>query len=345
MRVLPRRFSEWTSIFVTVALVSLLVWLLFNVVLIVVGSILIALLLDVLSEPFVRWAKAPRKAALVISGLIVISVFGAAGYLFGTHVGAELRDIFNRADAGTNALSVGLQNSDLGKLVLARVQNGVLSIASLVSSAFSVSASFIESVLVTLIAGFYFAAEPTVYRFGLSNLFPQRSRDRVNETIDDLAVALRLWLIGQLIQMALIGALCALAVWLIGLPSPLGLGLIAAVAEFIPFLGPIIAAVPALLVATASGFDAAMLTLVAYLIIHQIESDIISPLMQRRMVYIPPAVMLLGIVAISSVFGIAALIFAAPLVVIVFVAIEKLYVRDTLGDEVALPGEHSCEDR
>ena len=119
----------------------------------------------------------------------------------------------------------------------------------------------------------------------------------------------------------------------------MALGLIAGVAEFVPYLGPVIAAIPALLVATTQGPSALAWTAVAYLLIHQVEGNVIAPLIQRRMIFIPPAVMLLGIVTILFVFGGVAMIFAAPMAVIIFVAVEKLYLRDSLGEKVALPGE------
>jgi predicted PurR-regulated permease PerM len=139
--------------------------------------------------------------------------------------------------------------------------------------------------------------------------------------------------------MCLIGVLSAAAVWLIGLPSPLALGAIAGLAEFIPYLGPVMASIPAILVAVTSGYDAALWTIVAYLVIHQIEGNVIVPMVQRRLVFIPPAVLLLSIVAVTEIYGAIGIIFAAPITVIAFVAIKKLYVRDGLGQPTELPGE------
>jgi AI-2E family transporter len=139
--------------------------------------------------------------------------------------------------------------------------------------------------------------------------------------------------------MALIGVLSGLTAWIIGLPSAIALGLIAFAAEFVPYLGPIIAAVPAVLVAATINATALLWTIAAYVIIHQIEGNLFTPLIQRRLVLVPPAVMLLGIVAISLLFGPAAVIFAAPIVVVVFIAVKVLYVRDTLGEDTEIPGE------
>ena len=154
--------------------------------------------------------------------------------------------------------------------------------------------------------------------------------------IDGVGEALRLWLLGQLIEMVLIGALVTFAVWLIGVPSSLALGLIAGIGEFIPYLGPILAAIPAILVALTKSPELTLWTVVAYLIIHQIEGQIIAPLVQNRMVSIPPAVMLLGIAGLTYLFGTVAIIFAAPMAVVIFAAVNLLYVRDTLHEKTQL---------
>src|SRR6202034_2229887 len=138
------------------------------------------------------------------------------------------------------------------------------------------------------------AAQPDLYRRGLIWLFPPASHARAAEIVDGIGEALRLWLVGQLAEMVLIGALTMVAMWIIGVPSSLALGLIACIGEFIPYLGPLLAAIPAILVALTKSPQAALWTALAFVIIHQIEGQIISPLIQRHMVSIPPAVMLLG---------------------------------------------------
>lgn len=333
-------FFDWAIVVLLIAIGLVLVWLLFDVILVVVGAIVIATLLRSIAGPLVTWGRLPQPIALTISGAIIVGAVGGTAYLFGTRIDAELSDVFQRATAAAAGITAKLQTSDLGKLLLSHIQGGSsFSIPSLVTRLFSVSVAFLGTCVVTLIGGFYLAAQPQIYRSGLVQLFPQPWRGNAAETIDDIGRGLRLWLIGVLIQMAAIGALSTAAVWLIGLPTPLALGVIAGLAEFIPYLGPLIAAVPAVLVAVTKSNNAAFWTILAYLAIHQIEGNLIAPLVQRRMVYIPPAVMLLGLVIILFLFGSVSVIFAGPIAVIVFVAIKKLYVRDSLGEETLLPGE------
>jgi predicted PurR-regulated permease PerM len=321
-------------IFISVALVPVLIWFLFDVILIVVGAILIAVLLRLVAEPFMRWGKLPQPIALILSGVFTIAVVAGAGYLFGSQIEGEFTDVMQRANAAVAQIMKQLQASQSGTLVLQHVQGGSgFSVASVLGNVFTVSVRFLVGLVVTVIAGFYIAAQPELYRNGLAKLFPRRLRKEANETLDDIGLALRLWLIADLMQMVIIGALTTGAVWLIGLPSPLALGVIAGLAEFVPYVGPIVAAIPAVLVATTQGTNAVIWTAIAYLIIHQIEGNVVAPLIQRQLIFIPPAVMLLAIVTVLFVFGGFSVIFAGPIAVIIFVAVNKLYVRDSLHEK------------
>ncbi|MEK8092585.1 AI-2E family transporter [Methylocystis sp. IM3] len=331
-------FAKRSAIFIALALTPILIWSLFDVILIIIGALLIATLLDIGTYPF-RRIHVPRPLALLASGLLILGILGGAGYLFGASVSSEMQDILQRIEQARQSIEKEVHASPIGEFLISHIKSSNVPVAELVGGLFRISATFVLAVLVTIFAGIYLAAQPALYRDGVSMLFPLKSREEVNETIDHLADGLRLWLLGQLFQMAIIGVLSGFAVWLIGLPSPLALGVIAGVTEFVPYLGPIVAAIPAVLVAVTLSPTAIAWTIAAYVLIHQTEGHLVTPLIQRQMVYIPPAVILFGIAAISSLFGLAGTIFAAPLTVSLFVLIKKLYVRDSLGEATALPGE------
>jgi predicted PurR-regulated permease PerM len=328
-----------TAIFVAVALVPVLVWLLFDVILITIGAILVAILLTLGAEPFTRWFKFPRAIALIISGCIIVSIVGVAAYLFGTRAVAQLQQVLHLANQSVDNIRAGWQGSELGRLLLSHVQGANFSLTNVVTGLFSVSLAFITALVIVVFGGIYLAAQVGLYRDGLIQLLPHRLRANGAETLEDISNALRLWVLGQVINMVLIGLLSTLAAWLIGLPSPFALGLIAGLFEFIPYVGPILGAIPAVLVAATEGLDTVLWTIAAYTLIQQMEGHLIAPLISREMVYIPPLVLILGIVAITTLFGLQAVIFAAPIAVILFVAVKKLYVRDSLGDVTAIPGE------
>jgi predicted PurR-regulated permease PerM len=331
-------------IFVSIAIVPVLVWYLFDVLLIGMGAILVAVLLQVGAEPF-GWIRLPRWLSLVLSALVISCVVGGAVYLFGTGIASEFQEVLERIEEARNSIAAALQASDLGKTILLHAQSANIPVTTFIGRIFGGGISFLAGILVMVFAGVYLAAQPSLYRKGLAMLFPPRWRADANETIDYLAGALRLWLLGQLIEMVIIGVLLGFSVWLTGLPSPLALGVIAGVAEFVPYLGPIIASIPAILVAVTVNLKAILWTVFAYILIHQAEGHLIMPLIQRRMVYIPPAVMLMSIVALSSLFGPLAIVFAAPITVVLFVIVAKLYVRDSLEEHVPIPGEPAVVER
>ncbi len=339
MRTTTPEFVKRTAIVVALLPLPFLAWYLRYFLLVLVGSLLVAMLLQLVSEPLVRWCRLSEGFALVIAGVAILLAVAGFGYLFGTQLTSELQDVLSRVDSATKTIADELQHSQFGRLALSHLAGGSFSVTDFLESFLKISAHLLEAAIFTVAAGVYLASQPALYRKGTAQLFPSRHRASVEETIDDIGRGLRLWLLGQAVQMCLIGILSAAAVWLIGLPSPLALGAIAGLAEFIPYLGPVMASIPAILVAVTSGYDAALWTIVAYLVIHQIEGNVIVPMVQRRLVFIPPAVLLLSIVAVTEIYGAIGIIFAAPITVIAFVAIKKLYVRDGLGQPTELPGE------
>ena len=326
-------------IFVAVAILPLLVWYLFDVILIAFGAIIVAMLLWLGAEPFLRWLSLRQGIALALSGLLIVMIVGAIFVLFGTRVAIQLQDVFQRTASGASGVAQTFRQSEWGSLALNHIAGSDFSLTDLLGS--FLSSSVLEGVVIAVISGIYLAAQPRLYLDGLIQLLTPEAHTRAAERIEAIGNALRLWLIGQLIQMVIIGALAMIALLLIGVPSALALGLIAAVGEFVPYVGPIVAAIPAILVAMSVGPTAALWTVGAYIAINQVEGHLVIPLIQRHFVFIPPAVILLGIVAVTELFGPASFVFAAPLSVVIFIAIKVFYVRDTLGEETWIPGESS----
>ncbi|HEX3496662.1 MAG TPA: AI-2E family transporter [Methylocella sp.] len=334
-------FVQRTVVFAFAALALFLAWYLFNVVFIAVGTIVFATLLRLGADPFGRCLRLPRSIALALSIVLLLASLGGVAYLFGARIASDLEVVPDRAQSAEATITASLQASRFGKMALKHIDGANFSLSAIIADMFSITTTFVEAVIVVLITSVYLAAQPEIYRAGIILLCPPRLHARAAETLDSIGNALHLWLIGQLISMLLVGILSTIAVSLIGFPSPLALGLIAGVAEFIPYIGPVFASVPAILVAATIDRSAVIWTIIAYLLIHQIEGQLFVPLIQHRMVYIPPAVILLGIVTIAVLFGIVSIIFAAPIVIIVFVAVKKLCIRDTLREETDVPGDAS----
>jgi predicted PurR-regulated permease PerM len=195
--------------------------------------------------------------------------------------------------------------------------------------------SFLTNALIILFLGILFAFDPSSYRESLVMLVKQSYRARTRAVLDEMGNILRLWFIGQVIRIALMTLCVWVALYLIGLPGPFVLGFQAGLSNFIPYLGPIVAAIPIALVAMPLGGSVLVWAVVVYTIIQSIEGYVIGPLIQRQAVATPAAWTLVAILLLGALFGVMGIALAMPLVAIARVAVIRFYVEDYLGDDLS----------
>jgi predicted PurR-regulated permease PerM len=333
-----RRRSALYALLVALA-IGVFIYLFFPIFVVAFGAVLLAVLLTLLARPF-RRLKLQNGAALTLAGLLLLGVIGGAAYLFGSRLLFDLEDVLARMETVQQVIRAELSRSPLGSLVLSQFGFGGIPVTQLLASIFSISTSVIAAVIMSVIVGVYFAAQPELYLNGFLKLIPRERRAYAEEAARSAGNALLLWFQGKSISMLLITLLCTSVTWAIGLPSHFALGFIAGMAELVPYVGPVLAAVLAMMVASTLGVKPVLWTALAYLAINMLDGYLVAPLVQRKMVYIPPAVWILGIAAIGFIFGAVAVIFASPMTVVLFVLVKKLYVRDFLNEATVLPGEH-----
>jgi predicted PurR-regulated permease PerM len=197
------------------------------------------------------------------------------------------------------------------------------------------ASTILTGALVIVFLGILFAFDPASYRESLVMLAKQSYRPRMRAVMDEMGNVLRFWFVGQLIRIALMTLCVWLALYLIGLPGPFVLGLQAGLSNFIPYLGPIVAAIPIALVAMPLGISLLVWAILVYTVIQSIEGYVIGPLIQRQAVETPPAWVLVAIVIFGALFGVMGIALAMPIVAVGRVAIIRFYVEDYLGDTLA----------
>ena len=196
------------------------------------------------------------------------------------------------------------------------------------------ASTVLTGALVIMFLGILFAFDPASYRDSLAMLVRPSYRARMRAVMDEMGSILRFWFVGQLIRISLM-TMCVWGVlYLIGLPGPFVLGLQAGLSNFIPYLGPIVAAVPIALVAMPLGASLLIWAVVIYTIIQSIEGYVIGPLIQRQAVSTPPAWTLVAIVLLGALFGVMGIALAMPLVAVGRIAVIRFYVEDYLGDDL-----------
>jgi predicted PurR-regulated permease PerM len=323
-----------------IILLALVLWKLSGVLLLAFGAVLVAIILRSAAGLLARYLRVPERWSLALASLIILGLFIGLAGLFGAQLRTQLADVIEKlpqaVDNFSRSLGLGPVSDDLTNVLNEQTAGGLASrLAGIGGSILGGLADF----ALVVVAGLYIAATPKTYIDGLVKLFPIHHHRRVRGSLDASGEALRLWLVSQLIAMGCVGALSTLAFWVIGLPYPYALGLIAGLVDFIPFLGPILGAVPAVLIAFTVEGNAAVWTILAVFAIQQIEGNVIFPLVARKVVSVPPALALFAIVAGSILFGTFGLIFGFPLAVVTYVLVKKLYVRETLGEDTPIPGE------
>jgi predicted PurR-regulated permease PerM len=187
--------------------------------------------------------------------------------------------------------------------------------------------------LITFVA-IFFSVDPETYRRGLMHLVPHPSRERADEVVTAIGVTLRRWLATQLIAMVIIGSMVSIALALLGVEAALSLGIIAGVMEFIPTIGAILAAVPAIAMGFLVSPQKALAVAIVFTLVQLTEGHVLIPMLMKRGMNLPPLITILGQAMMAVVFGFLGLLVAVPLVAAVLTAVKMLYVNDVMGDDV-----------
>jgi predicted PurR-regulated permease PerM len=187
--------------------------------------------------------------------------------------------------------------------------------------------------LITFVA-IYFSVDPEAYRSGLLHLVPHPSRQRVDEVITAIGVTLRRFLSTQLIAMVIIGSMVSITLALLGVEAALSLGIIAGVLEFIPTIGPILSALPAIAMGFLISPEKALAVAIAFTLVELVEGHVLIPMLMKRGMNLPPLITILSQALMGVVFGFLGLLVAVPLVAAVLTAVKMLYVSDVMGDDL-----------
>lgn len=207
-------------------------------------------------------------------------------------------------------------------------------IAGYLFSFLSSTIAVVTGLFLILILAIYIGASPDLYRKGMLHLFPHRSRPRANEVLTAIGMTLRKWLVAQLVAMVVIGVVTTIALKLLGVKAALPLGIIAGLLEFIPMVGPILSAIPAVAMGFLDSPQQAFFVVLAYVGIQFFENHVLIPMLMKEGVDLPPVLTIIGLAIMSVVFGFLGMLVAVPLLAAILVAVKLLYVEDVVGDDV-----------
>ncbi len=195
----------------------------------------------------------------------------------------------------------------------------------------------LTSAIVIFFVGLYAAYDPHLYRGGLIKLVPIAKRDRADDVLDQSQTALSRWIVARLMSMSVVGIVTAVGLWIFGVPLAATLGVVAAILTFVPNFGPLLAAIPQILLALNVSPQVAIYVAAFNLVLQGLESYLLTPMIDRHEVSLPPIVTITAQLLMGATLGVIGVMMAAPCVVVAMVVTQMLYVNDKLGDPK--PGE------
>lgn len=356
-----------------IGLVALLAlaWMSAATLLLIFAGILLGVFLDGLTRVLSHVLPLPRALRLALVSLMLAGLSAALGVFGGATIAQQAREVAQtiQQQSGTvrerlkehgidlslidvlggtpskpesqGGPTPGQQRGGLAGLATS-VLGGSGSILSDAGSVVGPAAAVILSVfnavgngLVIAFLGVAFAADPRSYRDGALRFVPPRKRWRGAQVLDSAGETLRHWLFGQLVTMSAIFLFTWAGLSFLGVGGALILGLQAGLLAFIPTIGPLVAGIVIILGSLASGTQAALGALGVYLGVQTLESYVLTPLIQKRALDIPPATIFAGQLLLGVLFGLWGIALALPMMAVIKVLLEQLYIEETLHEPPA----------
>jgi len=312
-----------------------------DALLLVFACILFAILLYKLSDVMHQRFGLQRKLALGIVVLLLSAVIGLGGWAMAPQISEQSGQLAKEIPTAVERLQGEVAQHPLLKRVVSELpppEDIVKQMSSIVPNAglfFGGVIGALGNVVIIIFVGIYFAATPGVYTGGFIRLVPQHKRGRAREVLDEMGDSLASWLVGKAVSMLIVGTTTAIGLSLLGVPLALVLGVIAGLLDFIPYLGPIMAGIPAVLLALSISPDLALYALLLFAAINMLEGYVLQPMIEAKAIELPPALVIVMQLIFGTLFGFAGVALATPLAAVLSVLVKKLYIEDVLGDRPA----------
>lgn len=329
----PERLLVYSGVAI---LAFLLVWFQLNLLLLAFAGILVAVLLEAMTSWVNRHTRLHGVVSYLATLLLIAVVVAGIGYLLVPRAARQIAELMNTLPSSIHRLEAPLQKTAWGRDVIQRMQSAVRNsgTSAHVTQLAGAVSNAVTDLIVVLVVGFFAALNPRGYKEGLLALVPEERRDRARQLTDDLQHQLKWWMLGQTVPMVTIGAASGIALMLLHVPLPWTLALITGVAVFLPYAGTILAGILSVLMGLQRGAHTALWVLIVYTMLHLAEGYILTPLVQRKAVRLPPVLTILAQYFMWSVAGILGLALAAPLAGAGIVLVKELFLHVAPDEDV-----------
>jgi len=331
---LKKELTYSAKVWQTVAIVALLVVgilivrVAFNVLLMALAGSLIAVYFHGLGDLIQKKTKLNRRYAMIISVVGTFIIIGLLLWFIGAKIQSQVTQLNNNLPRNIHTAKAKLSQSQLGQKVLDFTSgDNSEKLAATVQTFFSTSFGVLGDMYIILFLGIFFTASPVLYKNGILILIPESKKQVATDIMERISTALKGWLKGMLLSMVLVTILITVGLSIMRIPAALVLGLITGILEIVPNFGPLIAMIPGVLLAFTISTNTAIIVALIYIVSQTIVANIVTPLIQKKMINLPPALTLISQLIMGTLSGALGIILAVPLLAMLIIIIDELYVK------------------
>jgi len=310
----------------------------YDALLLIFACILFAILLYKLSDIVHRRLHLHRTLALTLVVVLLAAIIGLGSWAMAPQISEQSSQLAKEVPAAIERLQGEVERHPLMQRVVDQLpppEEAMKQLGSMMPNAgllFGGVLGALGNVVIIIFVGIYFAAAPGVYTGGFIRLIPQAKRSRARQVFNEMGDSLSSWLLGKAVSMLIVGSATAIGLSLLGVPLALILGIIAGLLDFIPYIGPIMAGIPAVLLALSISPDLALYALLLFAAINMLEGYVLQPMIEAKAIELPPALVIVMQLIFGTLFGFAGVALATPLAAVLSVLVKMLYIEDILGD-------------
>jgi predicted PurR-regulated permease PerM len=318
----------------TVAIVALLVIgilvlkIAFNVLLMVLAGSLIAVYFHGLGDLIQKKTRLNRTLAMTISIAGTFILLAVIIWFIGAKIQQQVAELSNTLPHTVSTFKAKLNATPAGQKIL-EYSSGDNSkqLMTTIQTFLGTSFGVLGDMYIILFLGIFFTASPSLYKNGILLLIPEKNKEVAGHVMNRVSLSLKGWLKGMMLSMVLITILITVGLSIIGVPVALVLGVITGITEIIPNLGPLIAMIPGVLLSFTIGTGTAVIVSLLYIVSQTIVANIVTPLIQKKMINLPPALTLISQLIMGALSGALGIILAVPLLAILIILVDELYVK------------------
>ena len=337
----------WTTVGITafVVIMILIIYRTFNVFLLLLAASLIALFFGAVSNKIKKWTGLRDGVSLAVTIIVVVLLVGLFFWLVGSEAQIQYKEMQEAVPIMIDNAQTYLNRTTLGQKLSQQISDieNQKKVIPFLQDFFKTSFGIFGDLYIVIFLAMFLSVSPFDYVNGVVNLVPRRGKAKTKQLFESMGYNLQKWIKGAIISGFVIFVLISTALLILGVDMWLILAITAGLLNVIPNFGPIIAMIPAVMVALLTSPTLALMVAGSFIIVQAIEGNLITPNIQKKLLSIPPALLISFQVLMGTLAGGWGIVLAVPLLVIVITVVKSLYLDRNMGIEMG-KSEEGKED-